>query len=847
MGVRALAVAAVLATGCAELLEIEADGRCGNKVVEPAEGEDCDVQALFPRARCGASGTPRACRYECNPGATCPPGWACGHDSICRVARGTFGAARVLTVPAPELAVTDVDGDRRPDIIAFSSDALEVRFGDAPGTFAGSRRLPLIETTMAPAMGDVTGDGIVDATVAQDDGIVFYVGREDRSLRAEVPATLDVPVPGILVPVRAGGPPTSERALALSLTSNNAVTAYVVGAASTDASQLEAASMNAQGGPVQTIAVGDLDGDLTTDELAIGVVGGTQIWIISLGCTGVGARAMCALTHQRTVLLPNGEDLGAGGTFFGDVDGDGATDLVADVHEPSNMPPGPGQPFPAGSIALGDGRGGFGLMRSEPALAQARCMRCPPELSAAILGVVDLNGDGRADFLGSAGVVLNNAGPPLALELVSSVEFWADADAGDFNRDGILDVAGTRGRMEGYDVLLGVGGGRFNGQSVGTKAPAARLTVGDFDGDLRDDVAMSEGAGNLVIRYANQSGVPSARVDMATFAGVAGLVTIRAETGTDSIDDLLVLPTVDSMSKATLLEGNGARRMLSDLGLGLQVAAIATARFVAGETAYAIVVGTGPAGATTLLARPPSAGGETKAIAIDPSCGFGAAQRMKLQAVDFDGDGVDHLFVVSRQEGPMGSGGSKVDIAELVQDRWMCRSLEPITEFDINGELFFTDLDADGWRDVIAVFSPAPMGRDTNAAGIAIWWGTGDPANPLERTAQIDRGDLGNDTPYELGVVELDLDDSAKLILATNDGFRIADVVARKLIRRPGHLDLPLGQQVIREVVGADANGDALPDMIIGTDTELFLFPQQSCTAQNEHNGLCSRRIEAAR
>ena len=90
-----LGLIAVVLGGCEQLPAIQADGRCGNRILEPNQGEDCDngdSSGLPDGTLCGLPGTVSACRFVCQPAempgqppvVECPTGYACGNDTICR-------------------------------------------------------------------------------------------------------------------------------------------------------------------------------------------------------------------------------------------------------------------------------------------------------------------------------------------------------------------------------------------------------------------------------------------------------------------------------------------------------------------------------------------------------------------------------------------------------------------------------------------------------------------------------------------------------------------------------------------------------------------------------------------
>ena len=81
---------ALSAAACAELEALDPEA-CGNGVVEPQVGEDCDGRvdpALGEDLECGSEDAGgQACRYVCD-GAECPIGWTCEDDGICRAPSG---------------------------------------------------------------------------------------------------------------------------------------------------------------------------------------------------------------------------------------------------------------------------------------------------------------------------------------------------------------------------------------------------------------------------------------------------------------------------------------------------------------------------------------------------------------------------------------------------------------------------------------------------------------------------------------------------------------------------------------------------------------------------------------
>jgi hypothetical protein len=150
--------------GC-EAVDAPELGECGNGIVEPDAGEDCEP--VGDPQRCGAAGTgARACRFVCDVG-DCPEGYRCGLDEICRMpcvghegepACSPFEplSTDVSASAIADVAVMDVGGDERREIVAVEYEGDEsfaalvriyAREGDAfvPGaTAASTGDFPLI-------------------------------------------------------------------------------------------------------------------------------------------------------------------------------------------------------------------------------------------------------------------------------------------------------------------------------------------------------------------------------------------------------------------------------------------------------------------------------------------------------------------------------------------------------------------------------------------------------------------------------------------------------------------------------------------------------------------------------
>src|SRR5262249_29740270 len=123
------ALAAVLILGaspaCADFAPL-ASNTCGNAVVDASE--DCDTFASEPGTQCGDPASTNACRFVCGDtggGApTCPRGWGCGRDGVCRRPSGQFAPlGDIVPFASPHtLRSGDFDADGVPDVLLLGEE-----------------------------------------------------------------------------------------------------------------------------------------------------------------------------------------------------------------------------------------------------------------------------------------------------------------------------------------------------------------------------------------------------------------------------------------------------------------------------------------------------------------------------------------------------------------------------------------------------------------------------------------------------------------------------------------------------------------------------------------------------
>jgi hypothetical protein len=154
-------------------------------------------------------------------------------------------------------------------------------------------------------------------------------------------------------------------------------------------------------------------------------------------------------------------------------------------------------------------------------------------------------GDGRGEF-----------GPPEVTQLGPLAGLPRKIVAGDFNRDGKLDLA-ISGVSFDYSVLLGNGDGAFQVTSVYFGSCMAGIATADFNGDGILDLAVGEGCegppGKIYILLGNGDGTFYESNTFKTNGQTPGDV-VAADFNNDGILDLVV---ADYNAPPGILLGNG--------------------------------------------------------------------------------------------------------------------------------------------------------------------------------------------------------------------------------------------------------------------------------------------------
>ncbi|SNT41972.1 Serine protease, subtilase family [Granulicella rosea] len=276
----------------------------------------------------------------------------------------------------------------------------------------------------------------------------------------------------------------------------------------------------------------------------------------------------------------------------GDFNGDGIADLVVTTGNYS-------API---TILLGNGDGSFTPTASTPALgSNARGIAIGDFNRDGIQDLAITNGNGLSILLGVGDGSFGTAAT------ISSIYYPTAVVAGDLNGDGKLDLVVSSQYYTNGTVLLGNGDGTFTiGSSPATGSYALSLVLGDFNGDGKTDLAAGNEYGSTgAILLGNGDGTFAASIPVAT--GSSPYALVAGDFNGDGLRDLafanssggsLTIVTSQLTQQATAVATS-----VAPLGQGQHAAAAS----YAGDTVYA-----GSVSPTTLLAA--SAGAPTVSL-----------------------------------------------------------------------------------------------------------------------------------------------------------------------------------------------------------------------------------------
>jgi hypothetical protein len=351
--------------------------------------------------------------------------------------------------------------------------------------------------------------------------------------------------------------------------------------------------------------------------------------------------AVASVNQAMTILHANGDGtfattdypLPVWGTYVvtGDLNGDGNLDVVMSSYSSGNV-----------VVLRGDGRGAFTLLPPIPA-----------GNATASLALGDFNGDGRMDiavsnFSSSRGYVVAvlaaNADGSFAAPAISDVKASKnDATfsiaAGDFNRDGKLDLVASLYLENSVAFLPGTGDAKFATPLFATVSGGPSYpTVSDFDRDGKLDVLTTSFTGDSALLFGNGDG--TFRVTAFAAGGGSAYAPVVGDFTGDGRTDLIVALVRDGVIRITTLSGDGRGSFTELATQPLLTGAFAVGHFSAAHTTDVVTIAY-PGHAALLPSNEDGTFRGATAYAVDraPRDKNGETSWHHIAVADFDGDG----------------------------------------------------------------------------------------------------------------------------------------------------------------------------------------------------------------
>ena len=475
--------------------------------------------------------------------------------------KGSLAAASGVSSGPVALVIGDFNGDHKPDIaVALNTNAMSILEGNGDGTFGPANTSIIFNFTnpTSIAAADLNNDGALDLVVLTNK-VLFLAGNNDLTFKT---------------PVAFGGGLAPNRVAIGDVNNDGHADLIVTNAFSESVSVL----LNDGHGGFSVpnnytvmmpsgVAVGDFNGDGKLDVAVCGARTVNNIEVL-LGNGNGTMHGAFSYDYQGGGSAGSPE-----GTIAADVNNDGKPDLIA--------------ADASGRITILSNSGNFNFAAIQPTNPVA--VDFPGGLAAGKMttsGNVDVVAASRMAISVLRGLGNGTFSTPLVQTINAGTHKIA---LGDFNGDGIPDVAFTQADVAGtgmsFGVLLGKGDGTF--LSSATVFAATGLLNGiaaaDLNGDGYLDIAVADvqgGFGNGTVDIFLGNGHGGFTSAGGALVGRYPAAIIPVDVNKDGKVDLVVLDTGNGQSGAVnvfLGHGDGTfaaavRYPLTSLGTDLVVA-----------------------------------------------------------------------------------------------------------------------------------------------------------------------------------------------------------------------------------------------------------------------------------
>ncbi|WP_040892250.1 beta strand repeat-containing protein [Zavarzinella formosa] len=408
----------------------------------------------------------------------------------------TSGDGASIGTDQRSVAIGDVNGDRKPDLVTanFDDNTVSVLLGDGAGSFGAAANFAVDNDPFSVVIGDVNGDGKPDLVTANESSstVSVLLGTGTGSFGTATNFAVDNKPFSVAI-----GDVNGDGKLDLVTASGGSSTVSVL--LGTGTGSFGAATNFAVGPRANSVAIGDVNGDGKPDLVTADYFGNSVSVLLG---TGTGSFTAAPGSPFAVGEKPYS-------VAIGDVNGDGKPDLVVSNYGDNNV-----------SVLLGTGTGSFANAPGSPLNVGSK-----PE--SVVIG--DVNGDGKLDL-----VTANFGDSTVSVLLGTGTGSFANADniaidnqpfsvaIGDVNGDGRPDLVAANFRYNAVSVLL-------NGPAIQTGPAFAMLSAAVVTSVTASGLGITAGTGNL---RAGQAVTLTVHFDTpVTVDGTNGLPTLTLNDG----------------------------------------------------------------------------------------------------------------------------------------------------------------------------------------------------------------------------------------------------------------------------------------------------------------------------
>lgn len=825
---RALVTSALSLAACTRLPEI-GDRECGNGVIEPPE--DCDTFGDDAGALCRPKGSVGECHLDCSRGAAersvCPAGWGCDLGGICRPPTGSFEPPREYEVGAAALlSSADFDGDGRQDVLSaepfdpFGVTRIKFHYFDERGTLAETRSFP--HQLLSPAVAQMNGDPLADVLFT-DARVGMLLGRADRSWLPETFSSYRIPGTAIRTLTALDAPVDGGPAFVVfAVFGDQGPGVYIPDAANSGFPR----QLGTLPTPIDALVGDPVAGQVIEGapcrQAFLAVTGESRFSMLDF-CTVGPAGAPRWRPEVSTQLIElDPPDAIALPPQVVDMNGDGHLDVIVGSAERA-------------FVAYGDGSTLATAVPYELTAGDAGLSTMPMPLAAG-----DVTGDGRVDFVFPDGLLLSG---PSSLPtggqytpVFGGQRRWTVAAIADVNANGLLDIVAGSSERPGLELYNGTGSADLTYFPIATSRPVQRIGVGDFDGDLVEDVAFTQSGGGVgtdsqvMISFGVPFGPPLPGVAVARLANVEQMTTYREA----KLSHLLIASSEDDgvarRGVLTLLTGSGDRLPvalyeLTTFAADSSVNGSNAARVLGGAftstvqgDVLALAFNGLPADAGLqfwLLPALASSPGTPSLLAgglpadVHPVVGNAEGLSLAGAGADLDGDGRDEALLAMPGED---EGHCALIALGVETDRVLEKQRLAVAEPCARIELAALDGDSDGRADVVWLTGRA----DGSDRRLSIFWNDG--AGGLSAEARSIISDHAA-SPQAFAVLKANAGRGAGVAYATPFGVELVSFAAAT--RELGAAEPLAALAGATGLTAADVNGDGTVDLVAASGGNL--------------------------